>query len=698
MSFRILFVMTLLLSLLPMNADAQFYDPTRYARGGSGLGNVIVKADLNNDGNSDVVGLGYGNEVWVTAVLSNGGNGFLPAQNSPVTNLENPSNLTTGDFNGDGFPDVVMSGIDPVTGVAAIGIMLGNGDGTFQAANVFDSPVGGIFGVIVTGDFNGDGNIDVAVQGPTSDSITVYPGTGSGDFDPPITTTTKVDISSTCITAADFNKDGKLDVTTGTKVLLGNGNGTFQSPLGVPDGDCGVAYADLNHDGFLDLVTGSVNYPNVRVHLGDGTGKFDAGTSYITGQVPGQSIKIAAFTGSPDAPDIAVLNGGDSDITILLNQGDGVFKVGQTWNCGPACGSFVVGSFHQKNELDMVAPALTGLAIIRGNGNGTFQDELAQNTEPPSGQFLAADVNGDHKIDLVFTTAVEFGNGDGTFQSPIPFPTGCSATTVGDFNRDGKIDIAGPGPNSMGVAVCLGKGNGTFKNPVVYDQDVAHRVVLAGSFTNDGNLDLAASDEGGISILLGNGNGTFQAGIPTAVNGQLPPFVLGDFNNDGKLDVAAYASNPEQIWVLLGQGNGKFSAPVTSPGSYGVPQLLAGNMNKDGNLDLVEVVPFGVSILLGSGDGTFQEKGFFGLPNALNAVLGDFNLDGNLDIFVGYDQYDAALLRGDGNGGVASHTYYYPGQITGIATADFTGKKTPDIVVVGESQDTRLITFLNNLK
>jgi hypothetical protein len=144
--------------------------------------------------------------------------------------------------------------------------MLGNGDGTFQTTK--EIAVGGSdFGVVIAGYFNGDGNTDIALL--SGRTITVLLGKSNGTFGSPITSTSDGNIG--CAAAADFNNDGKLDLTNGTSVYLGKGDGTFQSPISLPVGGCGVAVADFNHDGNLDLIAGD---RGANLYLGNGTGHF----------------------------------------------------------------------------------------------------------------------------------------------------------------------------------------------------------------------------------------------------------------------------------------------------------------------------------------------------------------------------------------------------------------------------------------
>jgi hypothetical protein len=696
----------LFVCLLPSLAFSQFYSPKTYGKGYDW--SRLHETDLNNDGKEDVVTLtsiySNGYTYYVVAVLGNGKGGFGSPIATQITGINEPAEFSVGSFTSSGFTGVVFTGTDPVTGVPALGVMLGQGNGSFGTAQVFDTGLTGSIDSIVTGDFTGDGNTDIAVQ-VGNGTIAVFPGNGNGTFGSPITTTETV--ASSCLGAADFNNDGKLDLTNGVAVFLGNGNGTFQSAITVPDGDCAIAIADLNGDGAPDLVTGTygTQFYGIRVHLNPGTGKFTAGTFYNTGYFGGWAIKTADFNGDK-ATDIAALNLYDQNITVLLNKGNGTFTPSKNlnWNTGHSY-DFVADAFDQDNNsnADLVFTDPYGLlSVALGNGDGTFQDATSQNNVEPSpgyGTYISADVNNDGKIDLVFNNGVMLGNGNGTFQKIILFPNGCSATTVGVFSSNGKLDIAGPGTNNTGVAVCMGNGDGTFGNPTIFDSGVAHEFVLAGQFTGSGNVDLAASDQGGISILLGNGNGTFQDGIPTALN-SFPTFVLGDFNNDGNLDIAAV--DYPNVSVLLGQGNGKFSAPVNT--AISATQLYTADMNNDGKLDLVVAGSTNsqptIAIWLGNGSGGFTNSSTTTVKGGVQFLaIADFNLDGNLDVAASAQPWYMLLLTGDGKGGVSSQTNFLSAStIGGVFAADFDGNKAPDVVQFAHPLHPVLVTFLNNEK
>ena len=301
--------------------------------------------------------------------------------------------------------------------------------------------------------------------------------------------------------------------------------------------------------------------------------------------------------------------------------------------------------------------------------------------------FLAtADFRRVGKLDLVVadhngTVWVLFGNGDGTFQTPTSYPAvGCAqGLTVGDFNRDGKLDLAVLG---CGVAVLLGNGDGTFQPPVIYPTDGSTQVLTA-DFRGNGKLDLAASGSG-VSILLGNGDGTFQPAVDYGTGDFTTGVAVGDFNGDGKLDVAVSNYSTGNMAVLLGNGDGTFRSPVFYP-TDGCTRtsLTTADLNGDGKLDLAPgSTDCGtVAFLFGNGDGTFRQAVEYADVGAGLISVGDFNADGKLDFAALTLQPTIDIALGNGNG-----TFHPPlsfgasGHPWDVLTADFNGDGRLDFV------------------
>ena len=245
------------------------------------------------------------------------------------------------------------------------------------------------------------------------------------------------------------------------------------------------------------------------------------------------------------------------------------------------------------------------------------------------------------------------GNGDGTFQPGVTYSVGSTASSVviGDFNKDGFVDIAVANQDSNNhgsVSVLLGNGDGTFQPAAFYQAGTTDvGAVATGDFDGNGNLDLAVTNPSAdtVSVLLGNGDGTFQPAIAYATgnSGDHPIAVSAvDLNGDGNLDLAVTNLNAETVAILLGNGDGTFKPRVTYPTTLvpfrGPSAMTAGDFNADGKIDLIITNQFGnsgVSILLGNGDGTFQSPLEFTTGKfATGVTAGDFNGDGRLDLAV----------------------------------------------------------------
>ncbi len=342
----------------------------------------------------------------------------------------------------------------------------------------------------------------------------------------------------------------------------------------------------------------------------------------------------------------------------------------------------MAGDFNGDGHLDL-AVADTGsetVSVLLGNGDGTFQPPAyyAVGTDPDA--IVAGDFNGDGRLDLAVensgsninffpgTVSVLLGNGDGTFQSQVTDAVGSRPVSIvaGDFNGDGRLDLAVANIGSDMVSVLLGNGDGTFQPQVTYAVGSGPDSIVAGDFNGDGRLDLAVANwnDGTVSVLLGNGDGTFQPQVTYAVGSGPDAIVAGDFTGDGHLDLAVANYFDDTVSVLLGNGDGTFQPQVTYAVGWDPGAIVAGDFSGDGHLDLAVANELSgtVSVLLGNGDGTFQPQVTYAVGSGPDAIVaGDFNGDGHLDLAVANGLYDSdgnpitgsdtvSVLLGNGDG------------------------------------------------
>jgi hypothetical protein len=312
--------------------------------------------------------------------------------------------------------------------------------------------------------------------------------------------------------------------------------------------------------------------------------------------------------------------------------------------------SAAVGDFNRDGKLDF-AVADNYVQVFLGNGDGTFQPPVNYLVGTTPNSVAAADLNRDGKLDLVVADqlglSVLMGNGDGTFQLPMTLPTTCVPVFVstGDFNGDHKLDLivtysSGDCPY---ISIFLGNGDGTFQqSPINTPPSYGTGAIAFGDFNRDGKLDLAVAEQFGtisqVEILLGNGDGTFTLGAAYKVGGSPDSVAVADFRGNGILDlaVASLAGGTEE---LLGNGDGTFKVASTSL-TYGAIWVVAADLNGDGKPDLAVAqfgnpAPPGVAVILGDGDGTFQPPVYYPAGSEPSFVTaGDFNGDHKTDLIV----------------------------------------------------------------
>src|SRR5712692_4772503 len=272
-----------------------------------------------------------------------------------------PVAIVTADFNGDKQLDLATAN----KGAKTISILLGNQDGTFGLKNDFATGTGPV--ALVTGDFNADGKTDLAIVNQTDNTVSILLGNGDGTFKPK--TDFPVGAGPAGIVAGDFNGDGKTDLaivnqTDNTvSILLGNGNGTFKPKTDFAVGANPVALAtgDFNADGLLDLAVANQAANTVSILLGKGDGTFGTATNFSTGTTP-SGIAVADFTGD-NRLDLAVANQGSSTVSILVGVGDGTFGFRTDIPTGQGPSALVAADFNRDARIDLAVANQTSNSV-----------------------------------------------------------------------------------------------------------------------------------------------------------------------------------------------------------------------------------------------------------------------------------------------------------------------------------------------
>ena len=643
------------------------------------------------------------------------------------------SSVAVADFNKDGKPDIVVSNTYASnTNNGTVGVLLGNGDGSFQAVVAYNS--GGVSSIAVAvADVNGDGNLDIIVANECASTTTPMDCEGSG-----------------------------TDGTVG--VLLGNGDGTFQPVIVIDSGGlipAAVGVADLNADGKPDIVVTNecpiidvsygtcTNYDNgvVTVLLGNGDGSFQPPVSYYSGGQRPDSVVLADLNGDGKL-DIAVANycpkgagveapcqaGSSSSIGILLGNGDGTFGSVADYNSGGYYStSIAAGDVNGDGKLDLVVASESdywpdfengAVAILLGNGDGTFEPPTPYTFVGYGESAEIADVNGDGALDLVVSNGYGVGiflaSGKGTFQSMVTYGSGGDSFAIADINGDGKPDLLVANEcasvcTTGTVGILLGTGTGGFRTIVTYGSGgfVADSVVAA-DVNGDGKPDVVVASrcasntngtcvgDGTVGLLIGIGDGTFQMENTYGSGGyQANAIAVADLNDDGKGDIivlnlcadSSCATNGT-VSVLLGNGDGTFQTALTYDAGGSGSGIAVGDVNGDHKLDLLVANSYGIGILLGNGNGTFQSVVTYevGGSGTTSIATADVNGDGILDLLVANgcatdcNNGTVSILLGNGDGTFRSPIVYDAGGIapSAISLVDINGDGKPDIVVASQ--------------
>jgi hypothetical protein len=584
------------------------------------VGRSVVLADMNRDGNLDLVAQLYrGGQISLGAATGNGDGTFqsIPGNGAGIPAGPQPaSSLTVADVNADGIPDALFISFSDKIYVA-----MGQPGGSLQAPSAVLSAMSGAV-LLTVGDFNKDGKPDLFVDG--SGQVGVYAGNGEGTFQAAaIAQYTSGYPTNEQPAPVDLNNDGNLDVvsldnTNGRAALfLGRGNGTFRAATPVRPANAG----DTQWAGNIQVIaTGDFN----------GDGKPDV----LVYDWPQASV------GGP-ADLYAGLNDGRGNFNFVLAMPSAVLQQ-LAGNYGSIVIDAATADFNGDGRSDVVFRTGPGIAILLANADGSLSTTPIDATFPvsvgcnPFFYVTVADVNGDHKPDMVAGYAQN------------PYCPGSESTPSGYF-------------------VMLGDGTGHFTTNFTQFADLIY-FVRTGDLNSDGKQDLVVGNlvlGSGFELyaLPGNGDGSFNTDAATKVidHQYISNILIGDFNGDGKQDLAPSTDGtadadggivPGTEGVLMMTSNGDFSFGAPNMVLPGMRCIWNGesfaDLNRDGKLDLVfetyaqdqkYMQDFGLIAVPNIGDGNFGTPVSALMPldivGDLTTFVSDFNGDGYPDVILG---------------------------------------------------------------
>ena len=671
---------------------------------GDGLPDVAAADSGQNNGLENPYG-GVSVLLGKTDRTLGAGIQYTAGRTSPWT----PLAMVGGDFNGDGFLDVALANAPPPPNPpyntydqGTVSVLLGRGDGTLGPQTHFAA---GSFPVaIVSGDFNGDGHLDVVVANKLSDHVSVLLGNGDGTLAPRVEYATAA--SPRSLAVADLNGDGALDLAVAcaspgwVSVFLGRGDGTFSPAPGIYTGagTTAIAAGDLDGDGHPDLALGNSGSHQISFLRGMGDGTFvpvvplhplqtrDNLTVVLLRDVDGDGLLdlvVAEWSST-----------GPGDIVVRKARGSYDFMESDRIPAGGDVLGLAVADTDHDGRPDIVATRRLGndVLLLHGKGDGTFGTHpLTMDSGLRAGGIAAADLNGDGRPDLVVANyygddiSVFIANGPATFAPAVHHPSGVQpgAILVADVDGDAIPDIVAANRGSNDISIYHGYGAGTFAAQVRLAAGNQPVALAAADFDRDGHMDLAAANwaSNDLSYFHGSGAGLLPQ-LLIALGMTPTALAVADFDGDGRPDLAVggyglllMSASPSGLAPLH---------PIDHGGCIGWA-IAAGDFNEDGRADLAgqcNIMPGpGLQIRLGRGDATFDLPVSYGSASQTGSMsVADFDGDGHLDLAAAMRSASVETWSGAGDGTIAQPRDFSTAVVQSyFASADFDGDGRPDL-------------------
>lgn len=447
---------------------------------------LATTGDINGDGKPDLIAAwGSGPTALLFIYLNKGDGTFSAPTTTTITTDTNlwpvPMSVIVGDFDGDGKADVIATTSDG----GFFFFCHGNGDGTVAPPKTFTGRFLNSYQVMDAVDMNGDGKLDLVVYVVSASMVEVLLGNGDGTFQAEQPIPGAYNYSPW---VADFNGDGIPDIATagvnaiegdflsaaGT-IYAGNGDGTFQQLNSFTYGSVFgtlLGARDVNGDGKLDLVFDDSN--GFTVCLGLGGGQFGPPLTYSAPRWDPAGSAMGDFNGDGMLDIITSLynTGTSQSVYLLRGFSIGTFEGAEGIDVGSIPSTIATADLNHDGVPDLVARTNSGSFVYLSQADGTYSS--TSDTFILAEQVFLADLDGDGNADALYVpsssysnTSFRHGNGDGTFANPVTGMSlyyGASNATLSDLNGDGQPDLVGIVDGSL--TVWLGQGQGTSERPL----------------------------------------------------------------------------------------------------------------------------------------------------------------------------------------------------------------------------------------